>query len=54
MNKLLLHIGRFGHEDGIVAIDSLVRERVVSVGRDRRVLLFKVPEESALKFALHG
>ena len=42
---------RFGHEDEITGIDSLVRDRAVtSGGRDRSVRLWKIPEESQLVF----
>ncbi|KAK7102278.1 U3 small nucleolar RNA-interacting protein 2-like isoform X2 [Littorina saxatilis] len=43
----------FGHEGSITAIDSLIRERAVTVGRDRLVFIFKVPEETAVKFVKH-
>ncbi|XP_010529361.1 PREDICTED: U3 snoRNP-associated protein-like YAO [Tarenaya hassleriana] len=40
----------FGHQDEVLNIDCLRRERVISVGRDRTMQLFKVPEESRLVF----
>ncbi|KAL5771871.1 hypothetical protein ACOSP7_011480 [Xanthoceras sorbifolium] len=40
----------FGHQSEILAIDSLRRERVLTVGRDRSMQLWKVPEESRLVF----
>ena len=44
---------RCGHEDSITAIDSLMRERAVTVGQDRLVHIFKIPEETAVRFAKH-
>ncbi|XP_010537829.1 PREDICTED: U3 snoRNP-associated protein-like YAO [Tarenaya hassleriana] len=40
----------FGHQDEVLTIDCLRRERVLTVGRDRTMQLFKVPEESRLVF----
>lgn len=41
----------FGHQEGILDIDSLVRERCISVaGRDRSLHLYKILEESQLIF----
>jgi ribosomal RNA-processing protein 9 len=42
---------RFGHEDGITAIDSMKHEQAVSSGgRDTSVRLWKVVTESQLVF----
>lgn len=42
---------RFGHEDGITAIDSMKHEQAVSSGgRDATVRLWKVVTESQLVF----
>ncbi|KAG6515818.1 hypothetical protein ZIOFF_026249 [Zingiber officinale] len=40
----------FGHQSDILAIDCLRRERLLTVGRDRTMRLWKVPEESQLVF----
>ncbi|XP_020551816.1 U3 snoRNP-associated protein-like EMB2271 isoform X2 [Sesamum indicum] len=40
----------FGHQSEVLTIDSLRKERVLTVGRDRTMRLWKVPEESQLKF----
>ncbi|KAK1555364.1 hypothetical protein Q3G72_025384 [Acer saccharum] len=40
----------FGHQSEILTIDSLRKERVLTVGRDRNMQLWKVPEESRLVF----
>lgn len=45
----------FGHEDGVIAIDSLTRDRAVSAGgRDRSLRVWKVVEESQLVFNAPG
>ncbi|KAF3546975.1 hypothetical protein DY000_02001911 [Brassica cretica] len=36
----------FGHQDEILAIDALRKERALTVGRDRTMLLHKMPETS--------
>ena len=44
---------RYGHQDEIMAVDSLNRERAVTAGgSDHSVRLWKIPEESHLIF--HG
>lgn len=40
----------FGHQSDVITIDCLRKERVLTVGRDRSMQLFKVPEESRLVF----
>ncbi|OIT06163.1 PREDICTED: U3 snoRNP-associated protein-like YAOH [Nicotiana attenuata] len=40
----------FGHQSEVLSIDSLRKERVLTVGRDRTMHLWKVPEESQLIF----
>uniref|UniRef100_A0A1J3G4R4 U3 small nucleolar RNA-interacting protein 2 n=2 Tax=Noccaea caerulescens TaxID=107243 RepID=A0A1J3G4R4_NOCCA len=40
----------FGHQAEIVAIDALRKERTLSVGRDRTMLLTKVPETSRMVY----
>nr|GMD86649.1 U3 snoRNP-associated protein-like YAOH [Ipomoea batatas] len=40
----------FGHQAEVLTIDSLRKERVLTVGRDRTMHLFKVPEESQFIF----
>ncbi|CAH9078745.1 unnamed protein product [Cuscuta epithymum] len=40
----------FGHQGEVLTIDSLRKERVLTVGRDRTMHLFKVPEESQFVF----
>ncbi|KAL3631581.1 hypothetical protein CASFOL_024565 [Castilleja foliolosa] len=40
----------FGHQSEVLTIDSLRKERVLTVGRDRTMHLWKVPEESQLVF----
>ncbi|KAG7542066.1 WD40 repeat, partial [Arabidopsis thaliana x Arabidopsis arenosa] len=40
----------FGHQSEILSIDALRRERVLSVGRDRTLQLYKVPESTHLIF----
>ncbi|KAM6551903.1 hypothetical protein CsatB_001711 [Cannabis sativa] len=40
----------FGHQSEVLTIDCLRKERVLTVGRDRSMQLFKVPEESRLVF----
>ncbi|PSS02612.1 U3 snoRNP-associated protein-like [Actinidia chinensis var. chinensis] len=40
----------FGHQGEVINIDCLRKERVLTVGRDRSMHLFKVPEESRLVF----
>ncbi|CAK4074324.1 unnamed protein product [Aphanomyces euteiches] len=42
----------FGHQNEITAVDCLQKDRVVSVGRDASVRLWKIPEETQLVF--HG
>ena len=51
MTERLAIIIRFGHQDGVLGIASLFRERAVTCGaRDMTVRLWKVPEESQLVF----
>ncbi|CAO2823283.1 unnamed protein product [Amaranthus hypochondriacus] len=40
----------FGHQSEVLSIDCLRKERALTVGRDRTMQLFKVPEESHLVF----
>nr|QEX51182.1 U3 snoRNP-associated protein-like YAOH isoform X1 [Cymbidium ensifolium] len=40
----------FGHQSEVLTIDCLHKERVLTVGRDRTMRLWKVPEESQLVF----
>ncbi|XAR59362.1 hypothetical protein NMG60_11015178 [Bertholletia excelsa] len=40
----------FGHQSEVLTIDCLRKERVLTVGRDRVMHLFKVPEESRVVF----
>lgn len=40
----------FGHQGEVLSIDCLRKERVLSVGHDRSMQLFKVPEASRLVF----
>ncbi|OVA06566.1 WD40 repeat [Macleaya cordata] len=40
----------FGHQGEILTIDCLRKERLLTVGRDRTMRLWKVPEESQLVF----
>jgi len=41
----------YGHQCGVTSVDTLYKERCVSVGgRDGKVCLFKIPEESCLTF----
>ncbi|OQS05893.1 U3 small nucleolar RNA-interacting protein [Thraustotheca clavata] len=40
----------FGHQNEITGIDSLQKDRVVTVGRDSSVRLWKIPEETQLVF----
>ncbi|XP_052179860.1 U3 snoRNP-associated protein-like EMB2271 [Diospyros lotus] len=40
----------FGHQSEVLGIDCLRKERALTVGRDRSMHLFKVPEESRLVF----
>ncbi|KAJ4702989.1 Guanine nucleotide-binding protein, beta subunit [Melia azedarach] len=40
----------FGHQSEVLTIDCLRKERVMTVGRDRSMQLWKVPEESRLVF----
>ncbi|XP_010905427.2 U3 snoRNP-associated protein-like YAOH [Elaeis guineensis] len=40
----------FGHQSEILTIDCLRKERLLTVGRDRTMRLWKVPEESQLIF----
>ena len=43
----------FGHQDGVTAIDAMMRERAVSVGgRDNTVRVWKIVEES--QFVYNG
>ncbi|RHY80931.1 hypothetical protein DYB37_001605 [Aphanomyces astaci] len=42
----------FGHQNEITAIDCLQKDRVVSVGRDASLRVWKIPEETQLVF--HG
>jgi ribosomal RNA-processing protein 9 len=42
----------FGHQHEITGLDSLVKDRVVSCGRDSSVRVWKIPEETQLVF--HG
>ena len=45
---------RYGHQDGISAIDCLARERPVTAGMsDRTVRVWKVVQESQLVFSGH-
>lgn len=48
-------INRFGHQDKVLGIDSLSKERCITCGaRDRSLRLWKIPEESQLVFnAVH-
>lgn len=49
------YLSRFGHQDKIMGIDSLMKERCITCGaRDRSVRLWKIVEESQLLFnAVH-
>ena len=48
-----VYLTRFGHQDSITGIDSLLRERAItSGGRDGSVRIWKIVEESQLVF--HG
>ncbi|XP_008784782.2 U3 snoRNP-associated protein-like YAOH [Phoenix dactylifera] len=40
----------FGHQSEILTVDCLRKERLLTVGRDRTMRLWKVPEESQLIF----
>ncbi|KAG0477153.1 hypothetical protein HPP92_013994 [Vanilla planifolia] len=40
----------FGHQSEVLTIDCLRKERLLTVGRDRTMRLWKVPEESQLIF----
>lgn len=40
----------FGHQSEVLTIDCLRKERVLTVGRDRSMQLWKIPEESRLVF----
>ncbi|XP_010256456.1 PREDICTED: U3 snoRNP-associated protein-like EMB2271 [Nelumbo nucifera] len=40
----------FGHQSEVLTIDCLRKERLLTVGRDRSMRLWKVPEESQLVF----
>lgn len=41
----------YGHQEGVIGVDSLIRERCVSVaGRDRSLHLYKILDESQLIF----
>eukprot|EP00268_Persea_americana_P028290 TRINITY_DN27485_c0_g2_i1.p1 TRINITY_DN27485_c0_g2~~TRINITY_DN27485_c0_g2_i1.p1 ORF type:complete len:510 (+),score=93.46 TRINITY_DN27485_c0_g2_i1:106-1635(+) len=40
----------FGHQSEVLTIDCLWKERLLTVGRDRTMRLWKVPEESQLVF----
>ncbi|KAF5197182.1 U3 snornp-associated protein-like yaoh [Thalictrum thalictroides] len=40
----------FGHQGEVLTIDCLRKERLLTVGRDRTMRLWKVPEESQLVF----
>ncbi|XP_057971325.1 U3 snoRNP-associated protein-like EMB2271 isoform X2 [Malania oleifera] len=40
----------FGHQSEVLSIDCLRKERLLTVGRDRSMQLWKVPEESRLVF----
>lgn len=40
----------FGHQSEVLTIDCLHKERLLTVGRDRTMRLFKVPEESQFVF----
>ncbi|KNA10582.1 hypothetical protein SOVF_143020 [Spinacia oleracea] len=40
----------FGHQSEVLTIDCMRKERVLTVGRDRTMQLYKVPEESRLVY----
>lgn len=40
----------FGHQSEVLTIDCLLKERLLTVGRDRSMRLWKVPEESQLVY----
>ncbi|KAH9306488.1 hypothetical protein KI387_010892 [Taxus chinensis] len=44
----------YGHQSEILTVDCLRKERVISVGRDRTLRLWKVPEETQLVFRGHA
>lgn len=44
----------YGHQSEILAVDCLRKERVLSVGRDHTLRLWKVPEETQLVFRGHA
>ncbi|EAL60740.1 hypothetical protein DDB_G0293412 [Dictyostelium discoideum AX4] len=44
---------RYGHQSPITAMDSLSRERCISVSTDKTVRVWKIPEESQLIFRGH-
>ncbi len=53
MSFIWVYLTRFGHQDSITGIDSLLRERAItSGGRDGSVRIWKIVEESQLVF--HG
>jgi len=45
----------FGHQEGVLSVDALSRERCLTCGgRDRTARLWKIPEESHLVFRGHN
>jgi len=45
----------FGHQDSVLAIDAMMKERAVSVGgRDNTVRVWKIVEESQLQGEMFG
>ncbi|GAB2262583.1 hypothetical protein Droror1_Dr00003580 [Drosera rotundifolia] len=44
----------FGHQSEVLTIDCLRKERALTVGRDRTMQLYKVPEESHIVFRASG
>ncbi|KAL8257470.1 hypothetical protein R6Q59_029511 [Mikania micrantha] len=44
----------FGHQSDVLTIDCLRKERLLTVGRDRTMHLWKVPEEAQLVFRSHA
>lgn len=43
----------YGHQSEVMGLDSLVRERAISCGRDTSVRIWKILEETQLLFKGH-
>ena len=54
MIETFSHFGRYGHQSGVMGIDSLYKERATSCGEDKTCRIWKIVEESQLLYRGHS